>query len=299
MPYLECVELTLQTWLMADAENHAEFARRNASLASVTAFVLVVVMAAGCDGHLSLVIYALSFWHYYLYWLAFYFCAVPLGTFRRDAVATKTVALAALGAAYLAAPPDPVSLVVVILGFLLNAVAARALGADRTYYGHEVAGLPHRQIRAFPYGWVSHPMLAGNMAAFGGTLINADFRREWWPLAVIHVALNLGLLVMELAVTPQRRGTRAVAAGGPAPAARRLSPGAATGLAVAAAGLCGVIGAFFGWAAGVRGGWSGAASTGAIVGAAVAVHAIVMFVCYYIPGFVPDERHQNQTKEIS
>ena len=66
MPYLECVELTLQTWLMADAENHAEFARRNASLASVTAFVLVVVMAAGCDGHLSLVIYALSFWHYYL-----------------------------------------------------------------------------------------------------------------------------------------------------------------------------------------------------------------------------------------
>ncbi len=45
--------------------------------------------------------------------------------------------------------------------------AARALGTDRTYYGHEVAGLPHRRITTFPYSWISHPMLAGNIAAFG------------------------------------------------------------------------------------------------------------------------------------
>ena len=25
-------------------------------------------------------------------------------------------------------------------------------------------------------------MLVGNVAAFGGTLLNADFRRAWWPL---------------------------------------------------------------------------------------------------------------------
>jgi hypothetical protein len=31
-------------------------------------------------------------------------------------------------------------------------------------------------------------MLAGNVVAFAGTLINADFRREWWPLACAHVA---------------------------------------------------------------------------------------------------------------
>ena len=39
-------------------------------------------------------------------------------------------------------------------------------------------------------------VLAG--AAFGGTLINPAFALHWWPLAVLHVALNVGLLAMEL-----------------------------------------------------------------------------------------------------
>jgi hypothetical protein len=46
------------------------------------------------------------------------------------------------------------------------------------------------------------------MAAYGGTLLNTDFRRHWWPVALAHVALNLGLLIMERAVTPQRRKVR-------------------------------------------------------------------------------------------
>lgn len=47
-----------------------------------------------------LAIYALSFWHYYLYWLAYRFGAVPLAVFKRDAVLMKTAALSALGFAY-------------------------------------------------------------------------------------------------------------------------------------------------------------------------------------------------------
>src|SRR6185369_3613661 len=77
-------------------------------------------------------------------------------------------------------------------------------GIDRTYYGHEVAGLPPRRITAFPYSLTRHPMILGNVAAFGGTLINPAFRQHWWPLAVLHVSLNIGLLVMELAGTRQR-----------------------------------------------------------------------------------------------
>ena len=51
---------------------------------------------------------------------------------------------------YLAAPLDLASLAVIAAGILLNGRAAAALGIDRTYYGHEVAGLPPRRITAFP-----------------------------------------------------------------------------------------------------------------------------------------------------
>ena len=84
--------------------------------------------------------------------------------------------------------------------------AAAALGIDRTYYGHEVAGLPPRRISEFPYSLTSHPMIVGNVAAFGGTLLNPEFRQHWWPLAGLHVALNIGLLAMELAGPRRARG---------------------------------------------------------------------------------------------
>ena len=84
----------------------------------------------------------------------------------------------------------------------------RRSGLDRTYYGHEVAGLPARRITAFPYSLTSHPMILGNVAAFGGTLINPASAQQWWPLAGLHVVLNIGLLAMELAGPRHRRAVR-------------------------------------------------------------------------------------------
>ena len=185
--------------------------RRNGSTLLCALLVLSVVLVAALERSLPLGVYLLSFWHYDLYWLAFAFGAIAFDVFKRDAVAMKTVSVAALAFVYLRAPIDPVSLAVIAGGILLNVRAAAALGLDRTYYGHEVAGLPPRRITAFPYSLTSHPMILGNVAAFGGTLINADFRQQWWPLAVLHVVLNIGLLAMELA-GPQRR--RAVRIGG-------------------------------------------------------------------------------------
>ena len=153
----------------------------------------------------NLAVYALSFWHYYLYWLAYYFGAVSLSVFKRDAILMKTASLAALGYVYLSVPWNVASMAVVAAGFLLNTIAARALGSDRTYYGYEVADLPPLRITSFPYSWISHPMLVGNIAAFSGTMINPAFRQAWWPLACLHVVMNLGLLFMELVVTPERR----------------------------------------------------------------------------------------------
>ena len=172
---------------------------RHGSTLACGLVVLSVVLGAALERSLPIAVYLLSFWHYYLYWLAFAFGAVAFEVFKRDAVAMKTVSVVLLAAVYLANPIDLASLAVIAGGILLNVRAAAALGIDRTYYGHEVAGLPPRRITGFPYSLTDHPMILGNVAAFGGTLINPGFRELWWPLASLHVALNIGLLVMELA----------------------------------------------------------------------------------------------------
>jgi hypothetical protein len=244
-----------------------------------------VILAAAAAGSLPLAIYALSFWHYLLYWLAFRHGAVPLAVFKRDAVTMKTVSLGALAVAYLAAPLDPLSLAVVAAGFLLNAAAARSLGTDRTYYGHEVAGLPLARATGFPYSWTSHPMLFGNIAAFGGTLINAGFREHWWPLACLHVACNLGLLAMELHVTPQRRAVRGV--GAIAGGQRRIAPRALAAAllgAAAGAGLGGLLGE----------GNPALATAG--VGAAAGAYTAVMSFWYTHLATSPDGGREEKTE---
>jgi hypothetical protein len=181
---------------------------RSGSTVSCALFVLAVLIVAYRDQDLRSGIYLLSFWHYYLYWLAFAFGAIDFEVFKRDAIAMKIVSVAALADVYLRAPLDLASLAVIAGGILLNVRAAAILGVDRTYYGREVAGLPRHRMTAFPYSLTAHPMILGNVAAFGGTLLNAAFQERWWPLAALHVALNIGLLVMELAGPPHRSALR-------------------------------------------------------------------------------------------
>src|SRR5580704_1384284 len=225
-----------------------------------------VLLGAALDRSLPLAVYLLSFWHYYLYWLAFAFGANQFDVFKRDAVAMKTVSVAALAAFYLANPIDLASLIVIACGILLNVRAAAALGIDRTYYGHEVAGLPPRRITAFPYSLTNHPMILGNVAAFGGTLINPAFRQHWWPLACLHVALNIGLLVMELA-GPRRR--RTVRLGG--------------GLAFAVVFL----GAAFAALGSAKDVTAPVTLVGALLGAATVVCVWALYRCYALPASPP------------
>jgi len=241
--------------------------RRDAALISGAILVAATLATALPAGERTLAVYALSFWHYPLYWLAYRHGTVAPAVFRRDAIAMKAVSLAALGAAYLPAAPQPASVVVVAAGFLLNCAAARALGAERTYYGHELAALPAQVIRSFPYSLLPHPMLAGNMLAFAGTLLDPEFRAHWWPLACAHVACNAALLLMEVAVSPGRGAARGV----PRPCARLGSRRAARGLlaAVAAAGLAAPAAA-----------WAGAASPAVALGALALVHAVATWRCY-------------------
>ncbi len=261
-------------------------ARGNASLFAGISFVMIVVLLAYPAGHWVLAVYALSFWHYHLYVLAYVFGAVSPPVFRRDAIAMKSVAMIALGWLYLSAPPDLLSLAVVAIGFALNFLAARALGAERTYYGHELAALAPRRVTAFPYSCVTHPMLLGNMAAFGGMLINTEFRHEWWPLAAMHVVLNLGLLVMERVVTPQRRRARSARSAGNSGSLVAAPDRGASAADVALMCAFAALGAVLGWQAGHE--IPGINPLlGAQIGAAIAAYAFVMNCCYKIPAAPP------------
>jgi hypothetical protein len=236
-------------------------------------FVALVGVAAWLAGSQLLAIYVLSFWHYVLYGLAYRYGAVPLPVFKRDAVLMKGVALLALASAYLAAPLDHVSLAVVAAGFLLNALAASALGSDRTYYGHEVANLPPLRVNRFPYSLISHPMLVGNMLAYGGTLLNAGFREAWWPLACAHVALNLVLLVMEKHVTPLRLGDPGAPAADVERRARPCSRSSLLGLVAVGAALASGVAALAG----------APAPLAALVGAAIVGYACILQRVYTAP----------------
>ena len=168
-------------------------------------FIVTVLACAVLATNAALAVYGLSFWHYCLYGLGFYFRAVPHRWFQVDCILMKFVALVCLASVYLTAPAQIVSLAVVAAGFALNIAAVWTLGLDRTYYGVELASLPPQRETGFPYTWTAHPMLWGNVVAFGGTLLNPVFRDNWWPLAAAHVLANAGVIWMEACLEPHSR----------------------------------------------------------------------------------------------
>lgn len=176
-----------------------------ASLIAGAAFFAAMIGTGIVASTTSIVVYAASFWQYWIYALAFLYRAVSLPVFKRDALLARSASLIALAVVYFAEPLNALSLVVVGVGFLLNAAAVAVLGTDRTYYGVELAELPPRRVVAFPYTWMSHPMLVGNMIAFCGTLLHPEFRQKWLALAALHVVLNLAIILMEAYVRPRRR----------------------------------------------------------------------------------------------
>ncbi len=249
-------------------------ARFNASSLLCVVFVAAIAGLASAGRDLAIAVYALGFWHYYLYGLAYRFGAMAIEVFKRDAILMKSASLALCGWAYFSGSVDATSIAVVAAGFLLNALAARELGADRTYYGYELVDLPFQKVTRFPYSWIAHPMLVGNIAAFGGMLINADFRRQWWPLAWIHIALNLGLLVMELYVAPLRLSRQRTERN--APREGRAGRGKRDGIALLACAATAV--AFGAWAS-----WRANGLLGASIAASLLAYAYGIYRCYSDP----------------
>jgi len=174
-------------------------------------FVLIILAVTYAAERLELAVYALSFWHYLVYALAFLWRAIPHERFIRDSLLLKSLSLAAFVLVLWITVPNTLSLITMAAGFTLNISAARALGKERTYYGYELAALPPKRITSFPYSLTAHPMLIGNMLAYGGTLLDETFRQAWWPLGVLHVVLNL-LIILNEAYGRQSRSRGWIAA---------------------------------------------------------------------------------------
>lgn len=175
-------------------------------------FVTAVLAIAYAADRWAMAVYALSFWHFLVYVLAFLWRQVAHERFIRDAVVLKGISLTAFALVLLTTVPNALSIAVMAVGFGLNISAARALGTGRTYYGYELAALPPKRVTSFPYSLTAHPMLFGNMLAYGGTLLDGSFRQDWWPLGVLHVVLNL-LIILNEAYGRESRTAGSIVAG--------------------------------------------------------------------------------------
>lgn len=119
-----------------------------------------------------------SFRHYMMYLTAFAFRDPPVahGYLIRDAKLFKTIALAHLARRLLPLvqlPRDVPGLLLVVSGFSITMMATARLGFVRTYFGSELGFVKPKWIIGFPYGYIPHPMIVGQLIAFGSILY-------WW-----------------------------------------------------------------------------------------------------------------------
>ena len=138
---------------------------------------LVYVLTAYALGPTAFLILT-SFRHYLVYMTTFCFRDPPVahGYLMRDAKLYKTLALAQLGRRLLPLvelPRDIPGVTMAIIGFSITLLATARLGYLRTYFGSELGFCKPEWIDGFPYGYIPHPMIVGQLIAFGSILY-------WW-----------------------------------------------------------------------------------------------------------------------
>ena len=141
--------------------------------------------------------FATSFYHYFVYAATYHQRTnIAFGAFKRDALLYKSLALTQAFIQYVYrfdySAPDFVSLGLIALGFGLAAMATKALGVDRTYFGWELGEITGGYVSSgFPYGVIPHPMIVGGIIGWLG-IHKLDAFREAWPMYVpLHVCLYI------------------------------------------------------------------------------------------------------------
>lgn len=118
---------------------------------------------------------ATSFRHYLSYMTTFAFRepTVAHGVFIRDAKLYKSISMMHLARRLLPlvnVATDAPALAVIASGFAVTVLATVRLGNLRTYFGSELGFCKPAWVYGFPYGYIPHPMIVGQIFAFGAML---------------------------------------------------------------------------------------------------------------------------------
>ena len=133
---------------------------------------------------------------------------VSFGTFRRDAMFFKTLALGQLFLLYaLQFDGNSLSLLSVVAGFTLAGYASSVLGMSRTLFSAELGFDTPERIQKFPFGWIPHPMILGAMIGIGAMAGVDAMRAEFGWLIAVHLVAYTFVLMHEVLVA-RRFGSR-------------------------------------------------------------------------------------------
>jgi len=144
-----------------------------------------------------------SFVHYFRYISTFYVRrGIDFGSFKRDVLLFKTIALAQLFYHYFFPQTvpfvfDAVSVGMIVCGYAISVAATSAIGVDRTYFAAELGLVEPKWINQFPYGYIPHPMIVSQVFALLGLYKAAHFRAEWPYVVPMHVMLYLVHMLQE------------------------------------------------------------------------------------------------------
>jgi hypothetical protein len=130
---------------------------------------------------------------------------LSFGTFRRDALFFKSLALAQLMVLYATCwSGQLVSLALVTLGLALSTRAAQVLGLNRTLFSAELGYDSPVRIRRFPFAVIRHPMILGSMLAIAAMALVPPFRTSYGWLVAGHL-LGYGAVLVHECVAARTR----------------------------------------------------------------------------------------------
>jgi hypothetical protein len=165
---------------------------------------LVYVLATYAMGE-KIFLIATSFRHYMVYMCTFAFRSPPVahGQLMRDAKLFKTLALMHLGRRLLPLvqlPQDLPGVLMATCGFAITIVATAQLGFVRTYFGSELGFVKPKWISGFPYGVIPHPMIVGQLFAYGSILywFYDRINPETFYLIVAHMSFYTAHMIQEM-----------------------------------------------------------------------------------------------------
>merc|ERR1711871_98822 len=178
----------------------------------------VIYLILGCavsyiTGNSFIFFIMTSFMHYIRYISTYYYRSeTDYGSFKRDVLMFKTLALTQLflvylfpefmaknvfGCDYVPFEFDVVSILMIASGYLISVLATQALGIDRTYFGSELGFCEYERTNQFPYGFIPHPMIVSQIWALLGFYKAAHVRFILPYIIPCHIALYLVHMLQE------------------------------------------------------------------------------------------------------